>query len=168
MTGALGGGGERKGRISDRDIAAIRERVSPLLELVGLAALAGGLHHAIGRQRHVRKTGDVGDGRRLAHKKAAAMQAGAAEPFADQAPAQDPAAAAAAKKELAGKAGDAALTAKVAAADKAVADITTAQGNAQKDLDAKKAAKAKATTKAATPKPKKPKKAKAAPIESQA
>ncbi|HNF04080.1 MAG TPA: DNA primase [Mycobacterium sp.] len=28
MTGALGGGGERKGRISDRDIAAIRERVS--------------------------------------------------------------------------------------------------------------------------------------------
>jgi poly(A) polymerase len=40
-----------------------------------------------------------------------------------------------------------------------------------KSLDrqkAKKAAKAKATTKAATPKPKKPKKAKAAPIESQA
>ena len=28
MTGASGGGGERKGRISDRDIAAIRERVS--------------------------------------------------------------------------------------------------------------------------------------------
>ena len=34
MTGALSGGGDRKGRIPDRDIAAIRERVS-IEDIVG-------------------------------------------------------------------------------------------------------------------------------------
>ena len=62
---------------------------------------------------------------------------------AKQKPAAD--AVAAAKKELAAKAGDPALTAKVAAAEKAVADIATAIKTAEGEVGAKKNAKNEAS-----------------------